>query len=68
MGYVGVFVVYRPLKIVGVLSLGMLKYVVCLCNTEEAYSRAGFMNLLFTPSCCGECFYIITKVYSIISP
>ena len=35
-------------------------------HTEEAYSRAGLNNcfissheclLLFTPSCCGECFY-----------
>ena len=35
-------------------------------HTEEAYSRAGLINcfigsheclLLFTPSCCGECFY-----------
>ena len=36
-------------------------------HTEEAYSRAGLINncfigsheclLLFTPSCCSECFY-----------
>ena len=32
-------------------------------HTEEAYSRAGLITalyeclLLFTPSCCGECFY-----------
>ena len=31
-------------------------------HTEEAYSRAGLIGsheclLLFTPSCCNECFY-----------
>ena len=29
-------------------------------HTEEAYSRAGLITaclLLFTPSCCSECFY-----------
>ena len=32
-GSVGMFVVYRPLlKIVGLLSIGVLKYAVCLCK------------------------------------
>ena len=28
-------------------------------HMEEAYSRAGIMTALFTPSCCGEWFYYL---------
>ena len=37
-GSVGKFVVLRPLlKIVGCFSLGVLKYVVCLCKGRDGY-------------------------------
>ena len=85
-----VFCVAAVVKNSGFLSLGVLKYVVCLCrgcdgccvfclyceawSCRRPYGRGIHLSrshdclidihechLLFTPSCCSECFYDLQR-------